>query len=136
MSRSFIVASDFENRRRDCVKFGLEVASSSPVPLLSRRQYNFGLLHMERHEFPAAINALTIATKLGPAHSETHFNLSLTYECAGLMAEARKEILAPLKLEPDQPGAQNTLAVIDAKMGNYQDARAVLGEADSHRSGL
>ena len=67
-----------------CVKFGLEVASSSPVPLLSQRQYNFGLFYMERHEFPAAINALTIATKLGRAHSETHFNLNLTYECAGL----------------------------------------------------
>jgi len=86
---------------------------------------NLGLLYMERHELRAALAALTVATKLGPQHSEAHFNLSLAYERAGTLPEARREILASLNLVPNQPDAQNTLAAIYAEMGDFKSARAL-----------
>jgi len=46
-------------------------------------------------------------------------------ERAGLLALALGEISAALQLEPGQPDAQNTLAVVYAEMGNRECARAV-----------
>jgi len=86
---------------------------------------NLGLLYMERRELRTAINALTTATGLGPQHVETHFNLSLAYQRAGLLPQALTEILVSLQLEPDQPDALNTLATVYAEMGNYEGAHAI-----------
>ncbi len=86
---------------------------------------NLGILYLENHDTNAAIAALTTAAKLGTRHQEAHFNLALAYERAGLLPEARREILASLKLEPAQLDAQNTLGVISAEMGDYESARAV-----------
>ncbi len=86
---------------------------------------NLGLLYLEHHNTSAAIDALREATRLGPQRSETHFNLSLAYERAGILPGAQREILASLKLHSDQPDAQNTLAVIYAEIGNYDVARAI-----------
>jgi hypothetical protein len=72
-------------------------------------------VYLERRELRTAIDVLTIATKLGPQHGETHF----AYERAGLLPRALKEILASLELELDQPDARNTLAIIYAEMDDY-----------------
>jgi Flp pilus assembly protein TadD len=76
---------------------------------------NLGLVHLQRNDFRAAVDTLRTAARLGPQHAETHLDLGLAYERVGLLPQAVAEILASLELEPNQPDAQNTLAVIHAE---------------------
>jgi Flp pilus assembly protein TadD len=60
---------------------------------------------------------------LGESHSESHFNLGLIYERRGLLADAEREMLASLALNPRQPDARNMLGVIYAREGSTARAR-------------
>jgi Flp pilus assembly protein TadD len=60
----------------------------------------------------------------GEDHPESHFNLALVCERRGLLADAEREMLASLRLNPRQPDARNSLGVISAEEG--KTARAVL----------
>ena len=64
---------------------------------------------------------------LGENHSESHFNLALVYERRGMHADAERETLASLRLNPRQPDTRNLLGVIYAQRG--KDGRRVAGMA-------
>ena len=85
---------------------------------------NIGLAQLEIGELDAATDSLRQAVLLGENHSESHFNLALVYEQRGLLADAERETLASLRLNPRQPDARNLLGVIDAQTG--QTVRASL----------
>jgi tetratricopeptide (TPR) repeat protein len=84
---------------------------------------NLGLAQLEIGEL-AATDSLRQAVILGENHAESHFNLALAYERRGLLADAERETLASLRLNPRQPDARNLLGVIDAQEG--QTIRASL----------
>ena len=65
---------------------------------------------------------------LGENHSESHFNLALVYERRGLHADAEREMLASLQLNPGQPDAKNALGVIYAQEGKTVSASLVWRE--------
>ena len=68
------------------------------------------------------------AVLLGEDHPESHFNLALVYERPRLLADAEREVLASLRLNPGQPDARNSLAVIYAKERKSVRAAIVLRE--------
>ncbi len=85
---------------------------------------NLGLAQLEIGELDAATDSLRQAVILGENHAESHFNLALAYERRGLLADAKRETLASIQLDPRQPDARNLLGVIDAQEG--QTVRASL----------
>ena len=85
---------------------------------------NIGLAQLEIGELDAATDSLRQAVLLGENHAESHFNLALAYERRGMHADAERETLASLRLNPGQSDARNLLGVIDAQEG--QTVRASL----------
>ena len=85
---------------------------------------NVGLAQLEIGELDAATDSLRQAVLLGENHAESHFNLALAYERRGMHADAERETLASLRLNPGQSDARNLLGVIDAQEG--QTVRASL----------
>jgi tetratricopeptide (TPR) repeat protein len=85
---------------------------------------DLGLAQLEIGELDAATDSLRQAVLLGENHAESHFNLALAYERRGLLADAERETLVSLRLNPRQPDARNLLGVIDAQQG--QTVRASL----------
>ena len=85
---------------------------------------NIGLAQLEIGELDAATDSLRQAVLLGENHAESHFNLALAYERRGMHADAERETLASLRLNPGQADARNLLGVIDAQEG--QTVRASL----------
>ena len=85
---------------------------------------NLGLAQLQSGDLDGATDSLRQAVLLGGNHSESHFNLALVYERRRLLADAEREMLASLLLNPDQPDARNTLGVIYAEQG--KTARAWL----------
>jgi tetratricopeptide (TPR) repeat protein len=85
---------------------------------------NMGLAQLENGDLNAATEKLQLAVLLGGNHSESHFNLALVYERLGRFADAEREMLASLRLDPEQPDARNLLGVIYAEEG--KTARASL----------
>jgi tetratricopeptide (TPR) repeat protein len=73
---------------------------------------NLGLVQLEDGDLDAAIDSLRQAVLRGPNHPESHFNLALVYERRGLLADAEREMLASLNLDPGQPDARNLIGVI------------------------
>src|SRR5216684_975885 len=64
---------------------------------------NMGLAQLEVGELDAATESLRRAVLLGENHSESHFNLALVYDRRGLFADAEREMLTSIQLNPDQP---------------------------------
>jgi tetratricopeptide (TPR) repeat protein len=85
---------------------------------------NQGLAQLQSGNLDAATDSLRQAVLLGENHSESHFNLALVFQRRGMLADAEREMLASLRLNPDQPDAWNTLGVIYAEQG--RTARAWL----------
>jgi Flp pilus assembly protein TadD len=61
---------------------------------------NLGLAQLEDGDLDAAIYSLRQAVLRGQNHPESHFNLALVHERRGLLADAERETLASLKLDP------------------------------------
>jgi Flp pilus assembly protein TadD len=76
-----------------------------------------GLAQLANGQLAAATDSLQQAVRLGGNHSESHFNLALAYERRGMLADAERETLVSLRLDPEQPDAQNMLGVIYAQEG-------------------
>jgi Flp pilus assembly protein TadD len=76
----------------------------------------------------AATDRLQRSVLLDEDHSESHFNLALAYERRGLLADAERETLAALRLNPGQPDAWNSLGVIYAEEGKTVRASVVWRE--------
>jgi len=89
---------------------------------------NLGLAQLGNGDLDAATDSLRQAVFLGENHSESHFNLALVYERRGLHADAEREMLASLQLNPGQPDAQNALGVIYAQEGKTVSASLVWRE--------
>ncbi len=89
---------------------------------------NMGLARLENGDLDAATDNLRQAVLLGEDHSESHFNLALVYERRGLLADAEREMLASLRLNPGQRDAQNSLGVIYAEEGKTVRASSVWRE--------
>ena len=89
---------------------------------------NLGLAQLENGDLDAATDSLRQAVLLGENHSESHFNLALVDERRGMHADAERETLASLQLNPSQPDARNLLGVIYAQEGNTARASQVWGE--------
>jgi tetratricopeptide (TPR) repeat protein len=73
---------------------------------------NLGLAQLEDGDLDAAIDSLRQAVLRGQSHPESHFNIALAYERRGLLADAERELLASLKLDPGQTAARNLIGVI------------------------
>jgi Flp pilus assembly protein TadD len=86
---------------------------------------NLGLAQLENGDLDAATVSLRQAVFLGENHSESHFNLALVYERRGLDADAEREMLASLRLNPAQPDARKALGVIYAHQGKTVSASLV-----------
>jgi Flp pilus assembly protein TadD len=89
---------------------------------------NIGLAELEKGDLDAATDSLRRAVLLGGNHSESHFNLALVYERLGRFADAEREMLASLRLDPEQPDARNLLGVVYAEEGKSQRASLVWRE--------
>src|SRR3984957_5618696 len=89
---------------------------------------NLGLAQLGSGDLDAATDSLRQAVFLGEDHSESHFNLALLYERRGLHADAEREMLASLRLNPGQPDAKNALGVIYAQEGKTVSASLVWRE--------
>jgi tetratricopeptide (TPR) repeat protein len=89
---------------------------------------NLGLAQLESGHLDAATDSLRQAVLVGESHSESHFNLALVYERRGLLADAEREMLASLRLNPGQPDARNSLGVIYAEEGKTVPALLVWRE--------
>ena len=83
---------------------------------------NLGLAQLENGDLDAATDSLRHAVLLGEDHSESHFNLALVYQRRGMLADAQRETLASLLLNPGQPDARNLLGVIYAEEGESDRA--------------
>jgi len=51
------------------------------------------MLQLERAQVYGAVATLEKAAILGPDHAETHLNLGIAYERAGLLSEAAAEMV-------------------------------------------
>jgi len=89
---------------------------------------NLGLAQLENGDLDAATDSLRHAVVLGEDHSESHFNLALVEERRGMLAEAQREILASLLLNPGQPDARNLLGVIYAQEADGDHASLIWRE--------
>ena len=89
---------------------------------------NLGLAQIDIGDLDAATDSLRQAVILGENHSESHFNLALAYERRGLLADAKRETLASIRLDPRQADARNLLGVIDAQQGQTFRASLVWSE--------
>jgi len=89
---------------------------------------NMGLAQLENDQLDAATQSLRQAVLLGADHFESHFNLALVYAQRGLLADAERETLASLRLNPRQPDALNSLGVIYAEEGQTDRAAIVWRE--------
>ena len=89
---------------------------------------NLGLAQLENGDLDAATDNLRQAVLLGEDHPESHFNLALVYERRRLLADAEREMLASLRLNPGQPDARNSLGVIYAEEGKTVRAALVWRE--------
>jgi Flp pilus assembly protein TadD len=89
---------------------------------------NLGLAQLENGDLVAATDSLQQAVLLGETHSESHFNLALVYERRGMHADAEREMLASLQLNPRQPDARNLMGVIYAHEGRTAAAWLVWRE--------
>jgi Flp pilus assembly protein TadD len=89
---------------------------------------NLGLAQLENGDLDGATGCLREAVLLGGSHPESHFNLALVYERRGMHADAEREMLASLQLNPRQADARNLLGVIYAKEGNTARAWVVWSE--------
>jgi Flp pilus assembly protein TadD len=85
-----------------------------------------GVCSARKRRPDAATESLRRAVLLGENHSESHFNLALVYKRRGLLADAEREMLASLQLNPGQPDARNSLGVIYAE---ENDCPRVVGMA-------
>lgn len=83
---------------------------------------NLGLAQLGNGDLDAATDSLRQAVFLGESHSESHFNLALVYERRGMHADAEREMIASLHLNPAQPEALNALGVIYAHEGKTVSA--------------
>ena len=88
---------------------------------LKQWDLNLGLVYLQDGNTDAATDALA----LGPGHAEAHFNLGLAYERRSMLAEARREMLTSLRLDPNRAEARNMLGVIYAEDGDYVTAHEV-----------
>ena len=68
---------------------------------------NMGSAQLENGELDAATDSLRRAVLLGENHSESHFDLALVHERRGLLADAERETLSSLRLNPSQPDVRN-----------------------------
>lgn len=89
---------------------------------------NLGLAELGNQDLRAATVDLQQAVLLGGNHPESHFNLALVYERRGLFADAERETLASLRLNPGQPDARDLLGVIYARQGKTAGAWMVWHE--------
>jgi len=78
---------------------------------------NQGLAEMESGDLDAATNSLQTAVVLGEEHPEAHFNLAVAEQRRGMLADAERETIVSLKLNPGQADARNLLGVIYAQEG-------------------
>jgi Flp pilus assembly protein TadD len=90
---------------------------------------NMGLAQLENGDLDAATDSLQRAVLLGKSHSESHFNLALVYERRGLLADAEREVLASLRLNPRQPDARSLMGAIYTQEGKTVHASMVRREA-------
>ena len=134
-----------------------EIAEYQRADALGLRNWdlflNLGMAQFEEGELDGAAASLQRAVLLGEDHFESHFNLALVDERRGMLAEAERETLAALRLNPRQTEALNLQGVIYAREGqtvrasrvfqeiirgqpDYQPARANLPMLDGLNGGI
>jgi len=109
-----------------------EVSEYQRAAALGQRNWdlflNLGLAQLEDGDLDAATDSLRQAVLRGQNHPESHFNLALVYERRGLLAAAEREMLASLKLDPEQADARNSIGVIYAEEREIERASLVWRE--------
>jgi hypothetical protein len=116
------------------LQFTLTIASwtqpGRPAGALGLRTWDLflNISQLENGELDAATDSLRQAVLLGPNRSESHYNLALAFARRGLLADAEREILALLRLEPGEPDERNMLGVIYALEGKTVRATLIWRE--------
>jgi Flp pilus assembly protein TadD len=86
---------------------------------------NLGLARLENGDLDLAADALRSAVNLGGDHYESHYDLAVVEERLGMLADAERETLMALRLNPVQPETRNLLGVVYAQQGKTADASLV-----------
>ena len=109
-----------------------ELSEYQRAAALGLKRFGFfpepGTGSVENGELDAATDSLQWAVLLGLDYSESHYNLALAFERRGLIADAEGEMPASLRLNPSQPDARNSLAVIFAEEEKTARASLLWGE--------
>jgi tetratricopeptide (TPR) repeat protein len=109
-----------------------EIAEYQRADALGLRNWdlflNLGMAQFEEGELDRAAASLRRAVLLGEDHFESHFNLALVDERRGMLAEAERETLAALRLNPRQTEALNLQGAIYAREGQTVRASRIFQE--------
>jgi tetratricopeptide (TPR) repeat protein len=109
-----------------------EIAEYQRADALGLRNWdlflNLGMAQFEEGELDGSAASLRRAVLLGEDHFESHFNLALVDERRGMLAEAERETLAALRLNPRQMEALNLEGVIYAREGQTVRASQIFQE--------
>ena len=101
-------------------------------PDLYQAHAELGVLYYERRDYERAGQAYKTALRLNPYDARTLNNLAWMYAEQGIrLDEALRLSLLSLKLDPDQPAYLDTLAEIYYRMGDHEQAVALIRRAIS-----
>jgi tetratricopeptide (TPR) repeat protein len=101
-------------------------------PDLYQVHAELGVLYYERRDYEKAVQAYKTALRLNPYDARTLNNLAWMYAEQGIrLDEALGLSLLSLKIDPDQPAYIDTLAEIYYRMGDQEQAVALIRRAIS-----
>ncbi len=91
-------------------------------PDLAEAHASLGLLHITRHEGPAAIQELERAVELRPSYAEAHNWLSYLHQLLGRPNDALESAKRAVELNPLSPEAVSNLSLSYIANGEYEKA--------------
>jgi len=94
--------------------------------------YNLGNFRLERHEYEAAIEAFTTATRLQPRDIAPLVNISMAYNLTGQNPKAEASLRQALRLDPANAAIHLNLGMLLAEMERPSEAEAAFRAAFSY----
>ncbi len=88
-----------------------------------------GKAHINREEYDDAVKELELAAKANSKLPFVHFNLGIAYYKKQDLARAKEEFLKDAALEPDVAYNYDQLGLVNALLGNNQEAESNLRKA-------
>ncbi len=94
--------------------------------------YNLGNFRLERHEYDAAIQAFTTASRLQPRDISPLVNISMAYNLTGQNPKAESSLRQALRLDPANAAIHLNLGMLLAEMERPPEAEAAFRAAFNH----